>query len=132
MTPTTEEFATYIYEILPFVIETEEQYDKALSITERLLFKQNRTKEEEQILDVWAFLIEIYEQKTFAPGSESNPLSILKMLMESRELTQADLVRQGVGSSGVVSELVNGKREISKQQAKKLAYIFNVSSELFI
>ena len=132
MTPTTEKFATNIYDILPFVIETEEQYDKALSITERLLFKQNRTKEEEQILDVWAFLIEIYEQKTFAPSSESTPLSILKMLMESRELTQADLVRQGVGSSGVVSELVNGKRKISKQQAKKLAYIFNVSSELFI
>ena len=125
MTPT-------IYEILPFVIETEEQYDQALSITESLFFKRNRTKEEEQILDVWTFLIEMYEQKTFAPSSESTPFSILKTLMESRELNQADLVRQGVGSSGVVSEMINGKREISKQQAKKLAEIFKVSSELFI
>jgi HTH-type transcriptional regulator/antitoxin HigA len=132
MTPTTEKLATYIYEILPFVIETEEQYDRALSITERLLFQKNRSQEEEQILDVWAFLIASYEQKNFALGSESTPISILKTLMESRELSQADLVRQGVGSSGVVSELVNGKREISKQQAKKLAEIFNVSSELFI
>ena len=71
MTPTAEEFATYIHKILPFLIETEEQYDQALSITERLLFKKDRTKEEEQILDVWAFLIEIYEQKIFALGCES-------------------------------------------------------------
>lgn len=52
--------------------------------------------------------------------------------MESQGITQADLVRKGVGSSGVVSEIINGKREISKQQIKKLAEIFHVSSDVFI
>jgi HTH-type transcriptional regulator/antitoxin HigA len=52
--------------------------------------------------------------------------------MEAQGLIQADLVRAGIGSSGVVSELVNCKREISKQQAKKLAELFHVSPELFL
>jgi HTH-type transcriptional regulator/antitoxin HigA len=47
-------------------------------------------------------------------------------------LIQADLVRAGIGSSGIVSEIVNGKRQISKKQAKKLAGFFSVSADLFI
>jgi HTH-type transcriptional regulator/antitoxin HigA len=117
---------------LPFVIKTEEQYHKALSIAENLFFKKDRAPYEDQLLEVWAVLIEMYEEKTFQPGENSTPASTLTFLMESRDYTQADLVRAGVGSSGVVSEIINGKREISKQQAKKLAEIFQVSSELFI
>jgi HTH-type transcriptional regulator / antitoxin HigA len=37
-----------------------------------------------------------------------------------------------IGSSGTVSEVVNGKRSISKSQAKKLGEIFQVSPSLFI
>ena len=36
------------------------------------------------------------------------------------------------GSKGRVSEVVNGKREISKEQARKLADFFHVSADLFI
>lgn len=117
---------------LPFVVKTQEQYDDALAISERLFFKQNRTELEEQILDVWFLLIELYEQETFEPGGSATPTSILSTLMEAREFTQADLVREGIGSRGVVSEMVNGKRAISKEQAKKLAEVFNVSPALFI
>jgi HTH-type transcriptional regulator / antitoxin HigA len=46
--------------------------------------------------------------------------------METRELRQADLVRI-IGSRGVVSEVINGKRAISKTQAKKLAQFFNIA-----
>jgi HTH-type transcriptional regulator / antitoxin HigA len=37
-----------------------------------------------------------------------------------------------IGSKGVVSEVVNGKRSISKAQAKALGEFFNVSPLLFI
>jgi HTH-type transcriptional regulator/antitoxin HigA len=51
--------------------------------------------------------------------------------MEERNLKQVDLVGK-IGSKGVVSEIVNGKRSISKSQAKTLAEIFHVSSSVFI
>lgn len=118
-------------DILPFVINTEEQYHKALSIAEKLFFTDNKSDLEGQILDVWCLLIEIYEKKTFQPGENSTLSSILTFLLESKNLTQADLVRAGVGSKSVISEIVNGKRKITKQQAQKLAEFFQISSDLF-
>ena len=44
---------------------------------------------------------------------------------------QSDLVGI-IGSKGVISEIVNRKRAISKAQAKALGELFNVSPALFI
>ena len=51
--------------------------------------------------------------------------------MEARDIRQEDLIGV-IGSRGVVSEVVNGKRGISKAQAKALGEYFHVSAELFI
>lgn len=51
--------------------------------------------------------------------------------MEAHDLKQADLVGI-VGPRGVVSEVVNGKRDICKAQASALSQIFYVDVGLFI
>ena len=51
--------------------------------------------------------------------------------MEASSTRQSDLVGV-IGSSGVVSEIVNGKRAISKAQAKALGEYYKVSPSLFI
>ena len=51
--------------------------------------------------------------------------------MESRGIRQADLVGV-IGSSGVISEIIKGKRSISKAQAKALGDYFKVLPSLFI
>ena len=51
--------------------------------------------------------------------------------MEDRGLRQRDLV-PAFGSSSGVSDVLSGKREISKQQARKLAEFFSVPAGLFI
>ncbi|RUR74856.1 type II toxin-antitoxin system HigA family antitoxin [Chlorogloeopsis fritschii PCC 9212] len=58
-------------------------------------------------------------------------MKFVEHLMEVRGIKQSDLVGI-IGSKGVVSEIVNGKRGISKAQAKALAEFFHVSLELFI
>ena len=75
-------------------------------------------------------LIEAYETENY-PMEESAPYEILQHLMEASGTRQADLVGV-IGSSGVVSEVVNGKRSISKTQAKALGEYFKVSPGLFI
>jgi HTH-type transcriptional regulator / antitoxin HigA len=60
-----------------------------------------------------------------------NPHEMVRYLMEQRGLTQADLVPVP-GSHAQASDLVNGKRGISKAQVKKLAEYFGVSPELFL
>ena len=123
-------YSNLLSQYIPQVIETEEEYDRALAIAEKLTFAKNRTVEEKALHKLVVALIEAYEAEKY-PMEESMPYEILQHLMESSGTRQADLVSL-IGSSGVVSEVVNGKRSISKTQAKKLGEYFKVSSNLFI
>ncbi|MGH9800851.1 MAG: helix-turn-helix domain-containing protein [Blastocatellia bacterium] len=82
------------------------------------------------MLDLLSALVERYEEET-EDFPSSPPHRIVQFLMEQNDLKQTDLV-QIFGSSGRVSEVVNGKRGISKTQAKALGEFFKVSPELFI
>ncbi|MEG4517614.1 MULTISPECIES: transcriptional regulator [unclassified Microcoleus] len=125
--------ATYsklLAEIAPRAIETEEEYDRLLAVAERLTFAKNRTPEERVLYKLLVTLIEVYERENY-PMDKSEPHEILQHIMESSGTRQADLVGI-IGSSGVVSEVVNGKRAISKAQAKALGDYFKISPSLFI
>ncbi len=117
-------------EIVPKIIETEDEYDSALSVAERLTFQKSRTPEEQALYKLLVTLIEAYEAEHYAMD-ESTPHEVLQHIMESSSTRQADLVGV-IGSSGVVSEIVNGKRSISKTQAKALGEHFKVLPSLFI
>jgi len=125
--------ATYsklLAEIAPRAIETEEEYDRLLAVAERLTFAKNRTPEERALYKLLVTLIEVYEAENY-PMDKPEPHEILQHIMESSGTRQADLVGI-IGSSGVVSEVVNGKRAISKAQAKALGDYFKISPSLFI
>lgn len=116
---------------LPQVIESDEELDRAEEIITRLLNKgENLSPEEEKLLDLVSDLVEKYEDEHY-PFPDVPPNEILKFIMEQRDLKQSDLLHI-FGSSGIASEVVGGKRSISKAQAKKLAEYFKVSVELFI
>jgi HTH-type transcriptional regulator/antitoxin HigA len=123
-------YSNLLLETLPKVIETEAEYEEMLAKVEKLVFAKNKTLEELNLLKLLTLLVEEYEAKNYA-FDKPQPYEILQHLIESNNLRQANLVGI-IGSSGVVSEVVNGKRSISKNQAKTLAKYFNVSAELFI
>jgi HTH-type transcriptional regulator / antitoxin HigA len=117
-------------EFVPQAIDSEAEYDRALAIAERLTFKKDRTEAEIKFLKLLVVLIEDYEAEHY-PMDDVAPHELLQHLMESNGTRQADLVGL-IGSRGVVSEVVNGKRAISKSQAKALGEFFSVSPGLFI
>lgn len=126
-----EKYGALLMMALPQVIESEEEYKRAEKIIDALLSKgENLSPEEEKLLDLVSDLLERYEDEHY-PMPEVPPNEILKFLMEQKDLKQSDLLPI-FGSSGITSEVVNGKRSISKAQAKKLAEYFKVSVELFI
>jgi HTH-type transcriptional regulator/antitoxin HigA len=114
----------------PAVIKTEEENNRMLAIVEQLMKKgDNLTAEEGELLELLANLISDFEDKHY-PIKEPTPLEMLQHLMEARGLTAKDLW-DVFGSKGVTSEVLSGKRGISKSQIKRLAAFFNVSPELF-
>ena len=123
-------YSNLLAEIAPRAIETEEEYDRLLAVAERLTFAKNLTPEERALYKLLVTLIEVYETENY-PMDKSEPHEILQHVMESSGTRQADLVGI-IGSSGVVSEVVNGKRAISKAQAKALGDYFKISPSLFI
>ena len=64
-------------------------------------------------------------------SAKKNPTIQPRRGMEQNDLQQVDLLKI-FDSSGRVSEVVNGKRGISKAQAKALGEFFKESPELFI
>jgi HTH-type transcriptional regulator/antitoxin HigA len=117
---------------LPRVIRTEAENERMLAIIWNLMKKgeENLAPEELELLEVMSALVERFEEENY-PISDAPPDRILRTLMEDRGLRQKDLVAI-FGSSGTVSEVVNGKRAVSKAQAKKLAEFFHVSADVFI
>lgn len=114
---------------VPKPIETEEEYEFYLISFEKIFFAE-KSKENDAIILVLALLIENYENEHY-PEPELEPLELLKGFMELHDLKQRDLV--GIlGSKGVVSEVINGKREITKAQAKKLGERFGISYKSFL
>lgn len=125
-------YADLVVKVLPTAIQSEEEYEIMLANIDELISKgeNNLSPEEERLLETLAILVEAYEDEHY-PMPEVPPNEILKFLMEQKDLKQSDLLPI-FGSSGIASEVVNGKRSISKAQAKKLAAYFKVSVELFI
>ena len=125
-------YGRLLAQTVPVAIHTTAECKRASAEIDSLLRKgsRNLSPEEEHLLDLLSILVERYEDETedFPP---SPPHRMLQFLMEQNDLRQADLVNI-FGSSGRVSEVVNGKRTISKAQAKALCEFFKVSAELFI
>jgi HTH-type transcriptional regulator / antitoxin HigA len=128
-----DQYAQLLTKYQPKVIETEQEYRQALTVVEYFIFKKDRTPEELALYDLAIMLVKDYEAKIFPMDDwrTQSPTEMLQYLLETSGKKQSDLVGV-IGSSGIVSEVVNGKRSISKSQAKKLGEIFQVSPSLFI
>jgi HTH-type transcriptional regulator / antitoxin HigA len=128
-----EQYTDLLIKYQPKVIKTEAEYQQALAVVEYFVFKKERSLEELALYDLALILVKDYESK-ICPMDDwrtQSPTEMLQYLLESSGKKQSDLVG-AIGSSGIVSEVVNGKRSISKSQAKKLGEIFQVSPSLFI
>jgi HTH-type transcriptional regulator/antitoxin HigA len=111
-------------------IESVAEHGRALKAAAAIMNKENRSPAETSLLKLLAVLIEDYEQKRYSLG-DASPLDTLKELMRAREMQAKDLWAV-FGSKGITSEVLNGKRGISKEMAKKLGETFHVSPAAFV
>jgi HTH-type transcriptional regulator/antitoxin HigA len=125
-------YGSLLKRFAPKVIETPEENRLALQIVERLLSigDGRRSAEENALLSLLAALVEQFERKAY-PAAAAEPKEILRDLMEHNRLKAADLA-DVMGGRSRVSEVLSGKRAISKEQAKRLGERFKLSPAVFI
>jgi HTH-type transcriptional regulator/antitoxin HigA len=111
-------------------IRSEAEYDRAARVLDSLVLR-NLSPGEADYLQVLTLLVEAYDDEQDPPGRpESSPAEVLRALVEHRGMTTTDLGRI-IGSKGVASELLNGRREPSKAQIRKLAEFFRLEPGTF-
>lgn len=128
----TKRYGRLLAKALPTVIKSEDENNRTLAIVEDLMAKgeDSLTPEEDALLELLVDLVHDFETRRY-PLPSSPPHEMLAFLLEQRELKPADLWSV-VGSKSRVSEILSGKRAISKEQAKRLAAFFHVGVGLFL
>ena len=128
----TKRYGRLLAKALPTVIRGEEENNRMLEIIEHLMAKgeDNLTPEEGALLDLLLELVHDFEKQQY-PLRASPPDQMVAFILEQRGLKPSALWPV-LGSKGRVSEILSGKRAISKDQARKLAAFFDVGVELFI
>lgn len=125
-------YGALLAQTLPGIIENEADYARLEAVFSDLMDKgENLLLEENRLFDLLANLLEDYERRTLPPLEKSSPLETLKFLIQENGLRQSDLT-DVFGTQSVVSEILSGKREITKNQAKSLAQKFSLRLEVFI
>jgi HTH-type transcriptional regulator/antitoxin HigA len=112
-------------------IRNEAEYDRAVATLNELL-DEIGTDEEHPLyglLDTLGTVISAYEVEHLTLPEDSGG-AVLAYLMEEHDLRQSDLSE--VGSQGVVSEILSGKRELNVRQIRALAARFGVSPAVFV
>src|ERR1700690_1097087 len=107
-------------------IRNERQYNAAVKRMNELLDEIGTNEKHPlySLLDTLGTLIHAYEEEHFHIPS-STGTDVLHFLMDEHGLTQSDLPE--IGSQGVLSEILNGKRELNVRQIRELARRFKVS-----
>jgi len=82
------------------------------------------------LVDVISNLIAYYEENNCSSQMAHKGIDALKFLMDTHQLSQSDLPE--IGSQGVVSEILNEKRQLNLRQIRSLAKRFNVDPATFV
>ncbi len=133
MQPQLTEAIKYWNHIAPVVRypKNKKQYSELTAQLDELLelVGDNENHRLMGLVDSVSYLVSVYDEQEFqAPDIKG--ADALRFLMESHHLSQSDLPE--VGTQGVVSEILRGKRFLNVRQIKALAKRFKVDPATFI
>lgn len=117
-------------EVHPRVPKTEKDNERLIAVLKNLHDKDRTTPEENELIKLLLVLIEDFEESHYAT-KKAEPHEFLREIMLNHDVKPKDLY-EIFGSKGTTSEVLRGKRAISKAAAKALAKKFNLSIDLFL
>jgi HTH-type transcriptional regulator/antitoxin HigA len=125
-----QEYRDLISKTMPHVIRTEAENEHYLGVLESLCAHPHPTAAQKELIELLTLLIEEFEERHYALNP-ATPIEHLQELMDANSLKQKDLV-DIFGTASIVSEVLHGKRQLTKEHVRRLSERFHVSPELFI
>ena len=118
-------YRTLLLKAPPRSIRSQADYKKALRAVEMLMTKPHLAKAESEYVELLSTLIEHYESQEF-PTPKVSQSNLLAHLIAERGMTQAAVARETQISRGTLSNVLAGRRELSKQNIAKLSSFFRI------
>ena len=111
-------------------IRTEREYDNAVERLNALVDEVGDSPKDPRyrFIETLSVLIEAYDRE-HCGFPEASGVEVIRFLMEEHGLTQKDLPE--IGSQGVVSEVLSGRRTLNVRQIQALAERFGVQPGAF-
>jgi HTH-type transcriptional regulator/antitoxin HigA len=117
--------------LTPQPIRTAAQYRRALRQLDELMVP-NPSRERGMMIDVLATLVQRYETSQGPAPRKLKPSEALAELLEAREIGQTELARSAGIPRSVISNILAGRRGVSKTNALRLADHFRVPVDVFL
>ena len=113
------------------VPHNKKDYNKLVNLLDDLVDEVGNNEKHllTSLMETIGSLIETYESQ-YVNEIEGDPIDTLNVLMVEHGLKQSDLAE--IGSQGVVSEILSGKRQLNIRQIKILSKRFKISPAVFI
>lgn len=126
------DYRALVWEIEPKAIHTEKQYQYYLAKLQELDSRWDALCEpEREMHELLSLLIADYERKNVQIQAPT-PIEAIETLMEANGLKQKDLVGVVFETASVASEVLSGKRELTKDHIRKLIHRFDAPPQLFL
>lgn len=133
-------YGELLKEVRPRIIEDPEEHERLLTIAESMMEKGDSLGEEErEALALIVLLVEAFEARLLDEesaeeeeddGESPSPHVALLRLMNSHQVELADIAPV-FGNPHLAREALEGKRPITRGQAKELGKFFRVPPKLF-
>ena len=111
-------------------IRSESELDRAIAVTHSLIIREDLDLDQEDYLDVLGDLVHRYE-------AEHDPLvavsdsDVLRFLVDLNEIAQTELAQRSGIAESTISEILAGKRKLSRRHIAVLSRVFRVSPAVF-
>jgi HTH-type transcriptional regulator/antitoxin HigA len=127
----TREYRKLLTRSLPKVIETEGENEACVQLLEKLDERSEQlTPAEKKLAQLLTLLIEDFEERHYKLKGAAPQEAVLE-LMRANGLKQKDLV-EVFGTPSIVSEVLSGKRALSKEHIRRLSDRFHISSDVLL
>ena len=114
----------------PHLIRNDRELEAYTEALFQLTALEKPSRHEMEAIELLTVLVERYEQERY-PIPKSDPVSVVRVLMERQELKQRDLIPQ-FGSESAVSMFLSGQRNLTLEQVRKLSVRFKVAADVFL
>jgi HTH-type transcriptional regulator/antitoxin HigA len=114
----------------PHVIHNDVELHAYAEALFKLTGLESPSSSEEEAIELLTLLIERYEEQRY-PVPTSDPVSVVRFLLEHGNLTQRSLIPE-FGSESAVSMFLSGQRNLNLEQVQKLCARFKLRADVFL